>query len=83
MYVSCKSRWVACCVTLVALGSLAHAQDPSVISYTDKHGHKSTIPVITAPDAQALNPVPEPSAGSLILFSLGGIGLALKLRKRA
>jgi len=75
-------RCFACCIILVALGSLAHGQDLSVSDAGDKNVHQSSSTVITPPNNRPLAPVPEPSAGSLILLGLGGVGLAMKLRKR-
>jgi hypothetical protein len=60
---------------------MAHAQN----LYVAADGNKTqSIPTdITTPPGQHLEPVPEPSAASLILLGLGGVGLAMKLRKRS
>ncbi len=73
----------ACCIVLIAIGSLAHGQDLSVSTAGDKTGRQSSSMVITPPNDRPLVPVPEPSAGSLILLGLGSVGLAMKLRKQA
>jgi hypothetical protein len=83
MNISFTSRRFVCCVALVALGSVAYAQDLEVASDTNKTGHHSFPTVISTANNRPLYPVPEPSTGSLILLGLGGVGLAMKLRKRS
>jgi hypothetical protein len=82
MNISCASRCLAFSIILVALGSIAHAQD-LVASDTNKNAQKSVPTVIIASNDTPLDQVPEPSTGSLILLGLGGACLAMKLRKRA
>ena len=73
-------KCLVCCLTLVALGTIARGEDIHVSNHGDK---QAAHPVATynEPPIKA-DSVPEPSTGSLILLSLGGLGLALKLRKR-
>jgi len=70
-----------CSGIYLALASVGHAQNPVAID-TNKAG-----PTLNVDEANAaprsFDPVPEPSTGSVILLGLGGVGLALYLRKRA
>ena len=75
-------RCFLCSVALIALGSMAYAQDLSV-SDSGKTGQKAISKAIVIPEDRPLEPVPEPSTGSLIMLGLGGVGLAMKLRQRA
>jgi len=83
MNISFGFRFFACFLALTAIGSLAHAQGPSG-AQEGKKTATPTLPTLTTPaNAATFNPVPEPSAESLILIGLGCAGLALRLRKRA
>ena len=83
MNVSSALRFFVCYVALAALGSVADGKDFSVSDAGDKEGNQASSKVITPANNRPLDPVPEPSTGSLILLGLGGTGLAMKLRKRA
>jgi hypothetical protein len=73
-------RCFLCCITLLALGSVVHGQD-MYVSDGDKNGKQSSSAVDTPSNNRPLDPVPEPSTGSLILLGLGGVALAVKLRR--
>jgi hypothetical protein len=74
-----KFRALACSGLFLVFVSLAHAET----SYVVTDGNKKATRSFTADATPPLDPVPEPSGISLILLGLGGVGLALKLRKRA
>ena len=83
MNISFKLKCLMCCLTLVAFGSIARAQDAYVAVDGDKKAPQS-VPTDVAPsNVRPFDPVPEPSTVSLILLGLGTAGLAMKLRKRA
>ena len=69
-----------CSIALAMQDPLAHGHDIS-LSRTGDNVKQDSQKSVT-PSAAPLSPVPEPSAASLILLSLGGVGLAMKLRKR-
>jgi hypothetical protein len=86
MNISFTFRYLLCCVTLAASASLAQAKDTYVVSNGNAKAPQSIATVIAASNSAASTPldqVPEPSTGSLILLGLGGVALAMKLRKRA
>jgi hypothetical protein len=83
MNISSTLRCLLCCVTLAASASLAQAD---VVSHGDTkapHSIATVIATSNSPASTPLDQVPEPSTGSLILLGLGGVALAMKLRKRA
>jgi hypothetical protein len=74
-----------CCLTMMGLGSLAKAESYTVSEKGSDNG-KKTAPAVIIPangKEDSLVPIPEPSTGSLILLSLGGVGLTLMMRRRA
>jgi hypothetical protein len=70
-------RSLVCFLVLSAQICVAHGQDISISQHGDNVKQAATSNTTPAP----LIPIPEPSTESLILLSLGGIGLAMKLRK--
>ena len=72
-------------MAIISIGSFAHGQ----ASTSTNDGKKPPAPapslpaLVSAPNTPALMPIPEPSAGAMILLGLGGVGLAMKLRKLA
>ena len=72
-------------MVIITIGSFARAQGPA----SSNDGKKTVAPapslpaLVSAPNTPALMPVPEPSAGAMILLGLGGVGLAMKLRRLA
>jgi hypothetical protein len=78
MNIAFASRCLVCCIALAAQSSIAYGQDISIPGLGDKSSPKA----IGASNEPPLDPIPEPSAGSLILLSLGGVALGMKLRKQ-
>ena len=71
------------CLVLMTSGlfSTAHASATSDKAKVDQVLAQSQSP---NPDSsKPLIPIPEPSAASLVLLSLGGLGLTLVMRKQA
>jgi hypothetical protein len=66
----------------MALSSLAYAEDRPAVPDGNKNEQAAITKVINAPNDTPLDQVPEPSTESMILIGVGGIGLAMKLRKR-
>jgi len=82
MNISFQLRCLVCCLIIVAFVSFARAQDVYVVEDGDKNAPQRNSADITTPNVRPFEPVPEPSAGSLILLGLGTAGLVMKLRKR-
>ena len=79
MNIASTVRCLVCCLILATQISMAQGKD---IPASGSGGNTAAAQnAITTPNDTPL--VPEPSAGSLILLSLGGIVLAMKLRKTA
>ena len=83
MNISSTLRLLVCCIALATPGSLAHGRDFSVSNAGNKNAKQVSSTVITPANNRPLDPIPEPSTGSLILLGVGGVVLAMKLRKRS
>jgi hypothetical protein len=83
MNISFKLRCLVCCLIFAALSSVTYGQGDRVSGPAERPAQPVSAPVTTSDDTPVdATPVPEPSVGSLLLLSLGGMGLVMKLRKR-
>ena len=70
-------------MVIITIGSFARAQGTTTTNDGKKKAATSLPALVSAPNTPALMPVPEPSAGAMILLGLGGVSLGMKLRKLA